>query len=85
MEVGATSDEIVLAIATKASVNKTTLATAVNITGLGSLNGSTRTLISAPGGVTGTGNNTFANAFALGTTTGNFDGYAVALGSTTTS
>ena len=56
----------------------------MNLTGLGNLTGGNQTLISAPGGVTGTGNNVFANAFALGVTTGNFNGYTVALAGNST-
>ena len=50
----------------------------INIAGLGSLNGTTQTLISAPGGgLTGT--------FTLGALTGNLNGYSLALVDTATS
>ena len=74
------ADEIALAAGAKISIGTSTTANVVNLNGLGSLNGVTQTLISAPGG---TAAGSFSN-FALGTTTGNFDGYTVALAFTTT-
>ena len=91
MEVGATSDKIVVGTGTSLVnlkiQNGAQTKIAVNITGLGGLTGSNQTLISAPGGVgtTSTTRGTFANAFTLGTTSGNFGGYTVALGNSTTS
>ena len=75
MDVGATADEIVLSGALKASVSG---AVTININGLGSLSGTTQTLISAPGGgLTG--------AFTLGSITGNVSGYNLALVDSSTS
>ena len=87
MEVGATSDQIVVGTGTSAIYIKyNNTKTSVNISGLGSLSGTQQTLISAPGGV-GTTSGTrvsFANGFQLGTTSGNFGGYTVALGNDAT-
>ena len=70
MDVGSSADEIALGSGLKASVGAGGVT--VNITGLGSLSGTTQTLISAPGGgLTGT--------FTLGTITGNTAGYNLAL------
>ena len=90
MEVGATSDEIVVGTGiskTYIGLDGTGGATVVNLTGLGLLSGTTQTLISSPGGVDTTTNNhsTFALGFVLGATSGNFSGNTVALGSTATS
>ncbi len=77
MEVGATTDSIVLGSGLLAKVNLG--GAKLNITGLGGLTGTNQTLISAPGGLTLTG------GFTLNTTTGNFGGYTLGLSTTGTS
>ena len=81
MEVGSVSDKIALASAAKIKIGTNGTATVVNVTGLGGLTGATQTLIDAAGGIA-TGS--FAS-FTLGTTSGNFGGRTVSLGSTATS
>ena len=75
LEVGATADQISLAASAKISIGTSTTANVVNLTGLGNLSGTTQTLINSPGGITA---GAFTN-FSLGTTSGNFGGYTVAL------
>ncbi|XHR30610.1 MAG: autotransporter-associated beta strand repeat-containing protein [Chthoniobacteraceae bacterium] len=84
MEVGAVSDKIVVGSgASLINIQKNDTATAINIVGLGTLDGTQQTLILASGGV-GTVTSTrvsFASGFTLGTVSGNLSGYTVALAS----
>ena len=85
MDVGATSDEIIIGASTSKvnlKINGSTAAATLNLTGLGTLTAGTQTLISAPGGtgVAAGTRGTFANGFVIGTTTGNFHGCTVTLG-----
>jgi autotransporter-associated beta strand protein len=84
MDVGATSDEIIVGSgASKVNLSKNQgVAAILNLNGLGTLTPGTQTLIYAPGGV-GTTSGTrasFTNGFSIGTTTGNFHGCTVYLG-----
>jgi len=78
MEVGATADKIALAGNAKISIGISTTPNVVNLTGLGSLDGTTQTLIDSPGGIAA-GDFT---SFDL-VTTGNFNGYTLALSTAT--
>ncbi len=78
MEVGSIADQIVLPA--NAQISAGSGGIIVNITGLGGLSGQKQTLINAPGGFS---NGSFAN-FTLGTLSGNFNGYTVALSSDAT-
>jgi len=77
LDVGSVSDQILLGSGLKASIGAGGVL--VNINGLGGFTGTTQTLLSVPGGGLNSG-----GGFTLGTTTGNFNGYTLALVNTGT-
>ena len=86
VDLGSTSDQVIVGAGgvDKVTINtNTTEGVLVNVNGLSGLTGATQTILqSANTGVFTTGTAGAGTNFALGTTTGNFGGYTVALSST---